>query len=545
MRRRGAIKIALTKESMQLMKEYWKLINTNAFNALQDFLTQHADVFKNLNLSYVAANDGTALHIAAANNYLQIARIVLERGIAVDICDKLKSTALHLACKRNHVPMIKLLLAFDADTTARDHTDKLAFDYLPWVSLKQTILDPIAVQVTSVCQHEMQMRQAVDEATLELAMYDEILNRTVKKQLDREQRLTKEGYMKLLNRYHSSQVQFQQAVDRLTHREGDIMKLQSELQDSRVKLDRIRMKHVESRQTLEKHVEIATDAKAVEEKAREAFAMREYNLENMLGVIDLIQMYKNDTDIQLWGTMICAALTADCQNDKYHKLIQTQQAIPLILNALKRFPFHVRIQEHGIRVLTNVAMKIPDTLAEMIQNDLLSRIQSAKQAFPTDQAIMCVYLHALQFFLFQPHPDCQKLGLDPQTKANMIDLVQHFVDGPALNVVAVHDLIRTLSQILKITTGYSIVSKTLVVNTLRLLQAFSQDQILLSGCLELLYLESRVDIDLVGTYLRENNGFRTILDTCRSFPMLDVHLCKLFYACSEQDGTYFIKIQLA
>jgi len=59
-------------------------------------------------------NGNTALHWAALQNFLEIARLLLASKAAVDVLNKHGTTALHLAADKNSLEMAELLLASKA-----------------------------------------------------------------------------------------------------------------------------------------------------------------------------------------------------------------------------------------------------------------------------------------------------------------------------------------------------------------------------------------------------------------------------------------------
>ncbi|GAB7324630.1 hypothetical protein MBLNU13_g08515t1 [Cladosporium sp. NU13] len=64
----------------------------------------------------------TALHLAAAEGYVAIAKLLLRHGAKVDVEDEHGLTALHLATKAGFVEMAKFLIDHEADVEAPDKT---------------------------------------------------------------------------------------------------------------------------------------------------------------------------------------------------------------------------------------------------------------------------------------------------------------------------------------------------------------------------------------------------------------------------------------
>jgi ankyrin repeat protein len=67
-----------------------------------------------------APNGDSALHTAAANGNLPVARVLLEHGAKVETLDRFGATPLHRAATGNHEEMAKLLLAKGASRKAED-----------------------------------------------------------------------------------------------------------------------------------------------------------------------------------------------------------------------------------------------------------------------------------------------------------------------------------------------------------------------------------------------------------------------------------------
>lgn len=55
------------------------------------------------------------LHIAAANNYRDVAKLLLDRGANIDIIDDEGLTPLHVAAKYGQTKMVKLLVKRNAN----------------------------------------------------------------------------------------------------------------------------------------------------------------------------------------------------------------------------------------------------------------------------------------------------------------------------------------------------------------------------------------------------------------------------------------------
>lgn len=62
----------------------------------------------------------SALHLAAQNNHIETAEILLRAGISRDARTKVDRTPLHMAAYEGHFEMVQLLLNYGADTDSRD-----------------------------------------------------------------------------------------------------------------------------------------------------------------------------------------------------------------------------------------------------------------------------------------------------------------------------------------------------------------------------------------------------------------------------------------
>lgn len=81
-----------------------------------------------------------ALTYAARDGFTEIARLLIDHGADVNWIDGEGVTPLILASFKNHIDLVQLLLAHDADTTVRDQWNRTALDY----ALRRGTADPIA-----------------------------------------------------------------------------------------------------------------------------------------------------------------------------------------------------------------------------------------------------------------------------------------------------------------------------------------------------------------------------------------------------------------
>lgn len=70
----------------------------------------------------------TALHMAAANAYMSIARRLLQAGANTEVQNETGSTALHWACVAGSAPMVELLLANGANPAALNMAGQAPID---------------------------------------------------------------------------------------------------------------------------------------------------------------------------------------------------------------------------------------------------------------------------------------------------------------------------------------------------------------------------------------------------------------------------------
>ncbi|MBE9070485.1 ankyrin repeat domain-containing protein [Leptolyngbya cf. ectocarpi LEGE 11479] len=85
-------------------------------------------------------NTNTALTYAARDGFTEIASLLIDHGTDVNWIDGEGVTPLILASFKNHLDLVQLLLAHDADTTVRDQWNRTALDY----ALRRGAADPIA-----------------------------------------------------------------------------------------------------------------------------------------------------------------------------------------------------------------------------------------------------------------------------------------------------------------------------------------------------------------------------------------------------------------
>ncbi|MEM6254727.1 MAG: ankyrin repeat domain-containing protein [Cyanobacteria bacterium P01_D01_bin.156] len=85
-------------------------------------------------------NTNTALTYAARDGFTEIAYLLIEYDADVNWIDGEGVTPLILASFKDHIDIVRLLLAHGADTTIRDQWNRMALDY----ALRRGQSDPIA-----------------------------------------------------------------------------------------------------------------------------------------------------------------------------------------------------------------------------------------------------------------------------------------------------------------------------------------------------------------------------------------------------------------
>ena len=75
-------------------------------------------------------DDSTALMFACEKGHVEAARLLLEKGAAVDAQDENGVTPLMTACEEGHVEVARLLLEKGADRTLADKEGRTALDHV-------------------------------------------------------------------------------------------------------------------------------------------------------------------------------------------------------------------------------------------------------------------------------------------------------------------------------------------------------------------------------------------------------------------------------
>ena len=72
--------------------------------------------------------DDTMLHIASRNAAIEDVLLLLEHGANINIQGDLGYTALHYACMKGHLDVVKLLLKYKASKTIKNEFDEQPID---------------------------------------------------------------------------------------------------------------------------------------------------------------------------------------------------------------------------------------------------------------------------------------------------------------------------------------------------------------------------------------------------------------------------------
>lgn len=75
-------------------------------------------------------NNDSALQIAVENGYYKVAELLLKKGAKVNYANAEKRTALHTACTKGDLKMIKLLIKYNADPKLKNNYNQNAFNIL-------------------------------------------------------------------------------------------------------------------------------------------------------------------------------------------------------------------------------------------------------------------------------------------------------------------------------------------------------------------------------------------------------------------------------
>ena len=95
-------------------------------------------------------NGKTALHLACCSGKSDIAKILLDGGADVDVCDKFDSTALLYACQLFDVATVKLLLLYSADINFTNKFGTGALLHVSWhgnLELLKILLEEESIEI--------------------------------------------------------------------------------------------------------------------------------------------------------------------------------------------------------------------------------------------------------------------------------------------------------------------------------------------------------------------------------------------------------------
>ena len=115
-----------TQRRRQLV-QLWKACTYGASYEVKQLIEQGA------NLMARGLFNWTALHYAADAGYDEVCRAILESSQSIDVDARTEEgqTALHLAAKKDNLPVVIVLANFHADLTALDVHDRSPYSYIP------------------------------------------------------------------------------------------------------------------------------------------------------------------------------------------------------------------------------------------------------------------------------------------------------------------------------------------------------------------------------------------------------------------------------
>lgn len=114
-------------EKRQDLVQLWKACIHGASYKVKELIKEGA------NLMARGLFNWTALHYAADAGFDEVCRVILESGELVDVDARTEEgqTALHLAAKRDNLPVVLVLAEFHADLSALDVYELSAYSYTP------------------------------------------------------------------------------------------------------------------------------------------------------------------------------------------------------------------------------------------------------------------------------------------------------------------------------------------------------------------------------------------------------------------------------
>jgi ankyrin repeat protein len=69
-------------------------------------------------------DDNTSLHLASKNGHVEVAEMLLDRGVDANARDNDSTIPLHFASQGGHLKIVRMLLDHCADVNVRDKNDK-------------------------------------------------------------------------------------------------------------------------------------------------------------------------------------------------------------------------------------------------------------------------------------------------------------------------------------------------------------------------------------------------------------------------------------
>ncbi|MFT4059069.1 MAG: ankyrin repeat domain-containing protein [Legionella sp.] len=122
-------RIRIDKEILECLLEYEMDINIPLMTAVffgKIDVVKHLLENKTINVNSGVLQEGTPLHIAAKQDFVEIGKMLLEKGAAVNARDKNNNTALHLSAQYAKTStFINILLNFHADIHLVNNFDEM------------------------------------------------------------------------------------------------------------------------------------------------------------------------------------------------------------------------------------------------------------------------------------------------------------------------------------------------------------------------------------------------------------------------------------
>jgi len=144
--------LAVKNGHLELVKWYLKEcndVNISSYNSYSQSLKEKPlteSIQPSLDKKSDNSVQNTPLHLAAQKGYLHAAKLLIERGTAINAFNRDKNTPLHLAVQNGHTVVIQELLSKDANPQLRNKAGKIPLDLAQG---KQEIVDLLTISNTT------------------------------------------------------------------------------------------------------------------------------------------------------------------------------------------------------------------------------------------------------------------------------------------------------------------------------------------------------------------------------------------------------------